>query len=77
MQEVQDVSAIIDYSPLWNTMRRKGVTQYRLLQDKIIDNKTLDALKKGKNITLLTLERICKYLNCTPNDVVYFTDDNE
>lgn len=65
---------MVDYSPLWETLEQRKVTQYRLLQDKIIDNKTLDGLKHGKNITLLTLERLCKYLQCTPNDVVRFLD---
>ncbi|KMW16710.1 helix-turn-helix domain-containing protein [Enterocloster citroniae] len=65
---------MIDYSPLWETMARKGITQYQILKDKVIDNKTLDSLKKGKNITLLTVERLCKYLECTPNDIVSFKD---
>ena len=51
----------------------EGVTQYRLLKSGI-DNKTLDSLKKNKNITLLTLEKICRILNCTPNDVVKFKE---
>ena len=62
---------MIDYSPLWETMRQRHVTQYQLLQQGI-DNKTLDALKKNKNITLLTLEKLCNILGCTPNDVVVF-----
>lgn len=62
---------MIDYSPLWQTMERKGVSQYRLLRSGI-DNKTLDSLKKGGNITLLTLEKLCRILDCTPNDVVQF-----
>ena len=65
---------LIDYSPLWETMKEKGVTQYKLLQNGI-DNRTLDALKKNKNITILTLRKICKVLDCTPNDIVRFTDD--
>ena len=56
-------------------MDEKGVTQYRLLKDKIIDNKTLDALKHGRNITLLTLEKLCRVLDCTPNDVVRFVEE--
>ena len=63
---------MIDFSPLWETMADKNVTQYRLLKDGIIDNKTLDGLKHNKNITLLTLERLCKYLDCTPNEIVRF-----
>ena len=62
---------MVDYSPLWETMARKQVSQYRLLQCGI-DHKTLDSLKKGRNITLLTLEKLCRILDCTPNDVVRF-----
>ena len=62
---------MLDYSPLWRTMEEKGISQYRLIKAGI-DNKTLDALKKGNNITLLTLEKICSILECTPNDVVQF-----
>lgn len=69
------MSAIIDYSPLWETMREKKVTQYKILRDGVLDNKTLDAIKKGNNLTLLTLERICNYLECTPNDVVRFVEE--
>ena len=42
---------MLDYSPLWQTMERKGISQYRLIKSGI-DNKTLDSLKKGNNITL-------------------------
>ena len=62
---------MIDYSPLWETMQCKGISQYRLLKMGI-DNKTLDSIKKGNNITLLTLEKLCFALDCTPNEVVRF-----
>ena len=62
---------MIDYSPLWKTMEHKGISQYKLIKSGM-DNKTLDALKKGNNITLLTLEKLCMILDCTPNDVVRF-----
>lgn len=66
---------MIDFSPLWVTMARQDITQYRLLKDGIVDNKTLDGIKHNRNITLLTLERLCRYLNCTPNDIVRFLED--
>ena len=65
---------MLDYSPMWETMRRKEISQYRLLKAGI-DNKTLDSMKKGNNITLLTLEKICTILDCTPNDVVEFIEE--
>lgn len=62
---------IISYSPLWNTMEERGITQYFLLKSGI-DNKTLDSLKKNKNITLLTVEKLCNIIGCTPNEIVEF-----
>jgi len=62
---------MIDFGPLWKTMEERQVTQYQLLKNGI-DNKTLDALKKNKNITLLTLEKLCDIIGCTPNDIVEF-----
>lgn len=62
---------MISYEPLWATMKRKGISQYSLLKSGI-DNKTLDSLKKNKNITLLTVEKLCNIIKCTPNDIVEF-----
>ena len=62
---------LIDYSPLWTTMEQKNISQYKLLKSGI-DNRTLDSLKKGKNITILTLNKLCNILECTPNDIVSF-----
>ena len=45
---------MIDYTPMWQTMEKKNISQYYLLHNGI-DHKTLDWIKKGKNITLLTL----------------------
>lgn len=62
---------VVDYSPLWETMKKNNVTQYQLLQHGI-DNHTLDSLKKNRNITMVTLERLCKIIGCTPDHIVSF-----
>ena len=64
---------MFDYSPLWATMKQKGVTQYQLLKGGV-DNKTLDSLKKNKKITMVTLEKLCRIVGCTPNEVVRFVE---
>ena len=46
-------------------MREKCITQYELLH-RGIDNRTLDTLRKNGNMTLYTLEKICKALDCNP-----------
>ncbi|MCI6043534.1 helix-turn-helix transcriptional regulator [bacterium] len=57
-------------------MKKKGISQYKLINEGI-DNKTLDSLKKGGNITMRTLENICGILDCNPNQVVKFVSENE
>ena len=37
----------------------------------------LDTLRKNGNMTLYTLEKICKALDCNPEEVVEFTDDED
>lgn len=64
---------MIDYAPLWEYMDTHGISQYYLLK-RGIDNKTIYNLKRNENITLLTLEKLCKAMSCTPNDIVKFTD---
>lgn len=62
---------IISYRPLWKTLEQKNISQYYLLKNGI-DNRTLDSLKKNKNITLVTLEKLCNIIGCLPNDIVEF-----
>lgn len=68
---------MIDYTPLWNTMKNKNVTQYHLLKNNIIDRKTLNRLKHNENVTVLTLEKLCKALACGPEEIVRFVEDND
>lgn len=69
---------MFDYSPLWETMRRKGITQYQLIKDYGFSTGTLDALRKNKSVTVNTLETLCMLLDCTPNDILRVgKDQNE
>lgn len=63
---------MVDYSPLWKTMKEKNITQYFLMKQGNIDNKTIYNLERNKGITMATLEKLCEALECTPNDIVTF-----
>lgn len=65
---------MVDYSPMWEYMFSHHISQYYLIKNGI-DTKTLYNLKRNKNITLLTLEKLCKVIRCTPNDIVKFTNE--
>lgn len=67
---------MISYKPLWETMRQKGITTYALINKHGIPSSTVHGLKHNKNITMYTLERLCKILNCTADNIVTFEDDD-
>ena len=58
------VVSIITYDPLWDTMRRKGITTYSLIKDYSFSKGTLDSLKQNRNISTATLNDLCNILSC-------------
>ena len=69
--------SVISYEPLWRTMKDRGVTTYTLIYKMGFSAYTLTNLKRNKSITMNTLEKLCKALQCTPNDVIEFIEDKE
>lgn len=65
---------MLDYSPLWETLKRQEKSQYVLI-DNGIDKRTMDQLRHNRNITAITLEKICRILDCSPSDVLTFKDE--
>lgn len=63
---------MVDYSPLWETMEKKGISQYYLIKKGGIDSKTMYNIKRNENITLLTLERLCIALDCALDEIISF-----
>jgi len=66
---------MISYKPLWDTMSRKGITTYTLISKYNVNPRTINNLKHNKGITLYTVERLCKILDCTADGIVEFIDD--
>lgn len=62
---------MISYAPLWETMKEKGETTYTLITKHGIDRRTIHKLKHNENVTTLTLEKLCRCLNCTVQDVIF------
>ena len=68
---------MIDYSPIWRTMKARGMTTYTLIYRHNINPRTIHNLKHSKGITTATLEQLCSALRCTPNDIVRFVPDSD
>ena len=66
---------MISYEPLWKTMKDRNVTTYTLIYKLGFSPNTINNLKHNKSITIYTLEKLCSALQCTPNDVLEFTEE--
>ncbi len=56
-------------------MKEKGITTYTLIYKQGFSAYTITNLRRNKSITMNTLEKLCKVLQCTPNDIIEFLDE--
>lgn len=66
---------MVSYKPLWETMKEKNITTYTLIYKYNLNPRTINNLKHDRGITVDTLEKLCKILDCTPNDIITFIDN--
>ena len=66
---------MITFSPLWETMKKKNINQYILLNKYHMSRGTLDNLKHNRNIRLSTLNDLCNMLDCDITDIIKYTKD--
>ena len=66
---------MIVFDPLWETMKRQGISQYTLIKEYGVSTGTLDALRKNRSITLNTLNDLCRILQCPVEDIIRYMPD--
>lgn len=66
---------MMSFEPLWNTMKEKNITTYKLIKDYDMSRGMLDKLKHNRNVTLETVEHLCEILDCRVEDVVVYRKD--
>ena len=68
---------MISYEPLYETLRQKGISTYKLINDYGISRSLLDRLKHNRPISTVTLNDLCNILHCRVEDIVLFIEDNQ
>ena len=63
---------MIVYDKLWETMKEKGVSQYKLIKDYGFSTGQLDRLRKNGNVNAYTLNSLCEILNCDLSDIAEY-----
>lgn len=63
---------MIVYDKLWETMKKKGISQYRLIKEYHVSNGQLDRLRKNADVSTFTLNRLCEILDCHLDDIAEY-----
>ena len=61
---------MISYRPFYQTMLKRGLTEYNLIYKEGFSANILHRMKHGKNITIKTLDTLCFILDCDVSDII-------
>lgn len=67
---------MISYKPFFDTLKKKGISQYKLETEYGVSKGTVDNLRHNRSITLYTVEEFCRILDCEPWDIFELVPDD-
>ncbi len=63
---------MISYEPFWNTLKKKGMSQYQLIQKYGISAGQLSRMRSNSNISTHTINTLCEILDCKVEDILIY-----
>lgn len=77
-KKIQEI-AMIDYSPFWKTLEESDESWYTLTKKHKLSDSTLHRLKHNKDISMKTVNDLCRILNCEIEDIASYvpSDDDQ
>ena len=66
------VMKMISYKPFYETLFKKGITEYQLIFKQGFSANTIHRMKKGEAISTKTLDALCYALDCKVGDILEF-----
>lgn len=68
---------MIVYTPLWETMKKKGITTYTLINKHNISSSTINRLRHNMGVTTQLIDDLCVILGCKVEDIMKFENGDE
>lgn len=68
---------MISYEPFYKTIKEKNISTYKLINTYGISRSLLDRLKHNKPISTVTLDDLCRFLDCKVEDVLIYIKDSK
>ena len=66
---------MITYEPFYKTLKEKGISTYKLINEYKLSRSLIDRLKHNKPITTVTLNDLCSILDCKIEDILEYKKD--
>lgn len=66
---------MITYEPFYATLKERGLTTYKLIQQYGVSRSLLDRLRHNKPISTVTLNDLCTILHCRVQDVMQYIEE--
>lgn len=66
---------MISYDRLWITLKKKSISQYKLIKDYSVSPGQITRLKRNESVSTNTIEMFCKILNCRVEDIMEYIED--
>jgi DNA-binding Xre family transcriptional regulator len=66
---------MISYEPFYQTLYKKGITEYQLIFKQGFSANTLYRIKKGEAMSTKTLDALCYALDCDITDIIKFVKE--
>lgn len=66
---------MIVYDRLWETMKARGISQYKLIKEYKISSGQLDRLRKNENVSTFTLNQLCRILHCGLENIAQYIEE--
>lgn len=63
---------MMSYEPLWKTLDKRGMTQYRLIKDYHVSAGQLSRLRANQYVSTHTIDVLCKILDCRVEDIIVY-----
>lgn len=68
---------MIVYTPLWETMKAKGISSYALINKYNISSSTINRLRHNQGVTTQLLDDLCRILDCQVEDILKYEKSND
>ncbi len=66
---------MISYEPFYETLKSKGISTYKLINQFGVSRSLLDRLKHNRPVSTVTVDDLCKILSCGVEGILKFIPD--